>query len=558
VTGPQAAMPPYAPAGDEKLPDLSSVVLRLEDSPTYEFDLTRLAGPIAMRIEIGAAILAWSAETGGIRTAATLHSVRRSVSAWMRWVQSWNENNPNALVAEIRDVGAFHIVRYRTHLSDRYTSNTARGYLIDLRSVLRRAHGTPAGTMRATISATPRSDARSVQRYTPNEFSAIRNAARRVVEKAHERIHPAHLEALTEQGPVELQTIRGRALYELLTLGAPQSMGGFAALGTLHPVTRKPNLRATRHILFLDAQEAFAAAVLIACHRGLNLSSVLNAASPVLQGDDFWQLEMDKPRRGSKRFWPEFIDGISDPKSARAIRLVVEATEPARTLLAEQRTPTTTLLLRWSGEAIKEGIPQIHTRRNASWVPDGANVNFSRLRRSVPGSGVIKEPTDHDPATYLKYVKSDPVALQERQILAVAGIEAAMDTARQRLHMAIRENADLAESNDALIVNCSDPAHHPETHAPCTKAFYSFLDCLDCGNAATVARLIPRQLAAVSVLDQLRDALGGAWEKRFARRYYQLNAMLERHTPTELEVASSSMSRYIPTILSALRLEVPR
>ncbi|KQQ94567.1 hypothetical protein ASF62_10890 [Leifsonia sp. Leaf325] len=132
-----------------------------------------------------------------------------------------------------------------------------------------------------------------------------------------------------------------------------------------------------------------------------------------------------------------------------------------------------------------------------------------------------------------------------------------MDSARKNLRVTMRNENESKPENDALIVNCSDPSHNPETRMPCTTAFYSFLDCLDCGNAATVARLIPRQLAAVTVLEQLRDALGDVWESRFARRYYQLQAMLDRYSQTELDRAAETSANHIPAILAALRHEVP-
>lgn len=537
----------------------SFVILRLEDSPQYVFNLSRLAGPDLMRIEIGQAILAWSAESKGIRRTATLHSVRRSVSAWLRWVRDWNNTADKDAVWSISDVGPFHIVRYRDYLSGRHSPETARGYLTDLRSVLRRSPGTTAATLRSAIGPLrEQPQPTPIERYTPQEFSLIRNSARRLVEKAHRRIHTAHLEALTEVGPKETRSVRGRALYEVMTLGAPQTQAGFESLGATHAGSREPAVSPARRLLFLSADEAFAAAVLMASIRGINLSAVLNASQPVRHGLNLWQLAMDKPRRGTERFWPEIIDGTADPKAGRAIRMIVECTDPARSYLDASGTPTTTLLIRWTTGGLKVGIPQTKTRSTSKWVPDGIHIDFSRIRRSVPGTGVAKEPTDHNPATYLHYVKTDPIALQEHQVLAATGIQAAMDTARQKLHIEIRADRELSAETDALIVNCSDPNNNPDTHAPCTSGFYSFLDCLDCGNAATVARLIPRQLAAVMVLEQLRDALGESWETKFARRYYVLKAMLERHTPAERDLAALSMADHIPAILNALRYEVPK
>nr|WP_157497864.1 hypothetical protein [Leifsonia sp. Leaf325] len=471
-------------------------------------------------------------------------------------MEAWNKVGEGAL-ARHADVTSFHVKRYRDHLAANHSESTARGYIVDLRGALRRIPGISATTYRATYVSSPSNAPAAIRRYPTTEFTAIRNAARRVVEAAHSRIHASHMEALQRSEIGMTRTVREQALYEVLTLGRPQTTASFEALGAVHPQNGNANVHVARRLMFLDPDEAFAAAVLLACHRGLNLSSVVNAAGVRLQGDDFWQIDMDKPRRGTKRFWPEFIDGVSDPKSARALRMIVECTEPARTFLASQGKPTTTLLLRWGTNGLKAGVPQTKTRAISRWVPPGTAIDFGRLRRSVPGEGVAKEPTDHDPETYLHYVKSDPVALEEHQRLAAEGIQNAMDSARKNLRVTMRNENESKPENDALIVNCSDPSHNPETRMPCTTAFYSFLDCLDCGNAATVARLIPRQLAAVTVLEQLRDALGDVWESRFARRYYQLQAMLDRYSQTELDRAAETSANHIPAILAALRHEVP-
>jgi len=93
---------------------------------------------------------------------------------------------------------------------------------------------------------------------------------------------------------------------------------------------------------------------------------------------------------------------------------------------------------------------------------------------------------------------------------------------------------------------------------PCTTGYFSFLDCLDCDNAATVARLLPRQLAALNVLEELRDALGDTWERKFARRYYMLRAIVERHSSAERLAVADQVEAHRPSIIAALRQEGPR
>lgn len=248
--------------------------------------------------------------------------------------------------------------------------------------------------------------------------------------------------------------------------------------------------------------------------------------------------------------------------------MIAEATEPARTWLAHNHQPTKRLLIRWPFAANKPhlGVPSAthltgvgsRSGSRSSWVPDGIRIDFQRLRRSVPHRGVAKEPTDHNPTTYLHYVRTDALALAEQQLEATQGIQEAMDRARLEVHHRMREGQDSGEAQDALVANCQDPEHEPTTGLPCTTGYFSFLDCLDCDNAATVSRLLPRQLAALGMLDELRDALGDAWERKFARRYYMLRAVVERHSAAERLAVADQVDTHRPLIVAALRQEGPR
>jgi hypothetical protein len=190
-------------------------------------------------------------------------------------------------------------------------------------------------------------------------------------------------------------------------------------------------------------------------------------------------------------------------------------------------------------------------------VPEGITIKFPRLRRSIPGEGVAKEPTHHNPNTHLHYIRTDPDALLAAQEEASRGVEDLVEHARKNLAIRVAVDEDTTAETDALLVNCADPENNPDTGLPCTLGFYSFLDCLECRNAATVPRLLPRQLAAKTVLEQLRDSIGETWESRFAHRYYRLIAVINRHTSAELERAAETSGEFIPVIVAALRHEVP-
>ena len=547
-------------------------VLRLEDSPSFEFDLTRMCGPALLRAQMASAAVAWSASPSGGRRKASALSMLRSVSSFLRWIGQWNQENGDleaAQVLNMSDVTPFHLQRYRGYLKANHAINTAYGYYSDLTVLLRLAQGVPNETRREARRR--RGDApipvQLVRRYPKREFVEIRNAARRCLEGAHSRITAAYSLAQQHEDPCCPEPARAVALQEVLVHGTPQSTDGMLILGaTATAVAQGGGKAAARRQLFLSPDEVFAAAVLVACHRGLNLSPIVTTCVPDVHEPGVFQLNLDKPRRGPiARFWPEIFvepESVSEDDSdglfARIVRWVMEATDPARAYLSAQGRPERQLLIYWSASsaAPRLGIPRYKTLKKAAWIPDGTTIDFRRLRRSIPGRGVAKEPTDHSPDTYLKYVRSDPDALIEQHEEAAHGVQKLLDHSKATLAMRVADDQDTSPRNDAVLANCSDPAHHPDTGTACTTAFFSFMDCLKCSNAVTVPRLLPRQMATLQVLEEIRDGTGEVWERRFAKHHNTLQALVGRHTPAERELAAHDAKKHIATILAALRHEV--
>lgn len=567
MAGRKAALPSpgLAFALDTSLRGYAGVTLTLEDNPQYILDLSSLKLSEGLSRDLAMGFLTWTSSSKGGRRVESVRAMRRGISSFARWLNLQSGPRVNTL----SDISPFHLRMFREALLSSKARTTAVGYFGDLQTLLRHAPAVTAATRREASKRTDNVKATTpIVRYSPSDFTKIRNAARRTLEKAHARIHRAHMEALDYFSGESADLDRGRALYEVLSLGKPQSRLSYSALGAWNAGAWGLDSVA-RRTLFLDGHEVLAAAVLLACRRGLNLSPIATSGVPI-DHDELIQLDMDKPRRGPlQRFWPELIPDLNDVDDdegtnyAKAVRMVAEATEPARTWLAMNGATSGRLLIWWGSTRSRPdlGIPcrrgGTSARRSVPWLPEGTILDFRRLRRSVPNEGVSKEPTDHDPDTYLAYVRSDPVALEEHQLAASQGIQDAMDLARQVVHSRAYAGRDSGEANDALVVNCEDPGSKPETGLPCTSGYFTFLDCLDCGNAATVPRLLSRQLAALSVLDDLRDALGAAWERKFSRRYYLLKAITERHSAAEVMAASKQVQEHRPTIIAALRHERP-
>lgn len=554
MSGRRAALPPRTRATDTAVSG-ESVRLTLEDAPAYALDLTMFAGSRHLRSDIGAAFLAWSTKTRGLRRLASVLDRVYDLRPFAVWLA---QNS----VESLAEVTPFHLRRYHAHLVGAYAARTAMARYDVACLLLRHCPTVSATTHHEALKRKKRPVSRPQEPYPEAEFVAIRNAARRCVVQAHARIASCYALALAFER-AERRDERARALYEVLRAGQPATPAGFRALDAWLPHSRGSRPTA-RHHLFLDRHEAFAAAVLLACQRGLNLSPIVTTWVPVAyDGGRVLQLDMDKPRRGPRRrFWPDLVDIDGDETEERGeavLQLIVEATEAARDHLRRAGTPSQRLLIHWSAHELAPRFDASKGRRKeVPWIPDGLLVDFPRLRRSVPGRGVRKESTHHDANTHLHYVRTDPGALQEQQAAAAQGVRDALDRARQEVHVRMRSNREVPPSHDALVVNCADPQRHPRTAAPCSLGFYSFLDCLDCDNAASVSRLLPRQLAALRVLETLRDAMGSAWEPRFAHHYYMLRAVCERYSPSEHDRAAPHVDEHVPLILSALRLEAPR
>lgn len=554
------------------VPGALSVVLTLEDDPAYVFDLSGRAGPELIREQLCAAVLISSTHTNGLRRTSSVKNVARSLSAFLKWVDLVGDQGlaGGDQIKSLEDLTPFHLRTYEDHLSS-YTRHTSTRYYFHLTAFIRLSAVISPAT-RSWAAKRRRSElppTKPVQRYTREEFVAIRNAARRTVIAAHRRITEAFALAHQYEADPCADPVRARALNEVLVHGKPQSREGLLSLGASDAaIAAGGGELSSRHWLFMSGSEIYAAAVLIVCDKGLNLSPVVTAPLPVEHEPGVVQLNLDKPRRGSNaRFWPEIL--VDDPKdvidagrgskAATTIRLITEATEPARVHLGWQGQSAARLLVYNAGSSgICFGIPVWQPRRDASWVPDGINIEFRRLRHSVPDEGVSKEPTNHSPETYLHYVRIDPESLDQEREKAAVGIQQLMDHARAGLAVRMLADNETKEETDSLVVNCSDPSRRPDSGQACTTGFYSFLDCLECPNAATAPRLLARQMAAKSVLEELRDGMGTSWERKFARHYYTLVAVIERHTTTEQEAAISEVSQHTASIVSALRLEVPK
>ncbi len=556
----RAALPPVGtklkdPA--EQPPGVLSATVQLEDAHEYTFSVEGMEGPDPMRSQILQAIVNWTKNPKGGRRLSSVRGIRRSVSAWLRWVRAENETRSEPLTC-IDQITVFDLERFRTNALETASEVTVFNYYRDIRVLLRASPDATASVRRystSRIGTAPGAGEGITQiPYSSEQFQEIRSEARQIVKAAHKRITAARLllDGFDPLDPSPDPYILG--LHQTLMSGQATNPAAAESFGVKYRKERGGS-RAGRKHLFLQSREVYAAGVLLACYTGANKSVISEAIVPRELDGGIWQFDLDKPRRGPHaRFWAEIVTDLQDDRYAsEAVRLVVEASEPAREHLALRGTPTDRLLAYWPHFAPmpRLGLPTYGAMKTAKLAVEAAGdvVSFPKLRRNR----TTKEASHHSADTYLHYVRSNPEALADEQAAAARRIQEMVDRARSELKISILEQTDSAR--DSAILSCQEQVK--ENEPACSKGFFGFLDCLSCPNAATSARHLPRQLAAVTILDDLRQAGLDSWERRFSEPYFTLLALLAQFSEQELDEARSQADQHVPLLVSALQGRSP-
>ncbi|CAH0123877.1 hypothetical protein SRABI98_00045 [Microbacterium sp. Bi98] len=543
----------WEPAGAGVPDGAPVVVLHLEDDPAYVFDLTLYAGSIALRRQLCDAVLARTTQMPGVRRTTTVATVRRACSSFLRWL--WCQQQAGAIseVQSVADLTPFHLVQFRLFLESTMSAKYDGTYSSEIAKLLRLLPVNDAVLSYARRRPrTPWIEPERVEGYARDEFDALARAARNVLRVAQRRITLAYAEARLGTNPDA--TPRQRALHGLLSTGVISS----DQLTALRPEEGRATLRGARKELFMTGEEVAAAALLVASKSGLNLSVIHTMKIPTMHSDSIAQVDVDKPRRGpSARFWSEIGDAGADNRGLYTmLQMILEATEPAREVLRLRGTPTDRLFVRW--EVGRMPLTGAVTTGSLRWNPLSSRPQFRRMRRSLPTGGVGREPTHHSRDAHLHYVRTNTSALEDQQFAAARGVQAALDRARQQLNIPQVRDEEADQDNDAMVANCVDPRHHPQNGQACTSSYFSFLDCLECDNAISANRLLPRQIAALDVLEEIRDVAGDLWSISMQNRVHILRALVERCTPAEIQWATPLSLEYRPLIMTALKSEVPR
>jgi len=551
LSGRKAALPAgnYEPLSTSETRDDSSVILQLEDAPDFRFTFSQHALPQPMVDELLSAVESYSRRGQG-RRLRTFKQVRSALGRWASWITIAKSESDDHGLESLTDISIFHIRRFRDYLESKYTEKSVHYSLHWLRKVFEASDlNNQLARQMLKHNPAPVKARTSISPYTSDENRELIVAALRVIREAHARITSSLLIADSYGNRDCLNEDEARGLVQLMETGRVQDLAARRALGYVG-TDPAGGYGKGRKRLFMTSHEIMAAAVLLAYYTGANRSTIENATVPI-RHDEVWQLNLDKPRRGSKaRYWPEIV---GSRKAQSVLARIVEATAPARRLMRSQDpelTPETTpLLVYWpvTGGHLKAGLPGMDTTPTIAWVPESARpLHFSRLRRLHTGV----EPVHHSPDTNLHYVRTDPSATEIHQIQFADDVTQLAERVQEAFAVNIREEPD--ETKDTVIAGCEDVEHHPSTGDECTSGYYSFLDCLLCTNAFVSQRHLPRLLAARQVLTELQTSLGSRWDRRFGRQFASLCLTISKFSTDEISGAERDATFHLPLVTAAV------
>ncbi|MFD7096739.1 hypothetical protein [Streptomyces xanthophaeus] len=395
------------------------------------------------------------------------------------------------------------------------------------------------------------------QAYTPEEFTAIRRAARRTFRTALLRIrqNSEHL-AAWRGGAVPAGSeawLLGEALDVLARTGDVPLYQNVKArsrvLRRYRPVLGGDGGRHTWKRLHLSRQEAAALAVLIAVELGLNATTISELPVPRAQpgtaesGRPLYRLELEKRRRtgGRGRFESRNITDLGADSPGRIFTEALEATFHARAVVASM-DPGVDRLLVWHQTTPHEGQGYPGQTRvgpfgfgvaktaGRAWARSQgmAGSPLRRIRRTV---NVLhrREAGQNTQDTHDRvYVLSEPQAREAAAPVIADGALGALDAARRTV-LSARLTGQAGEGDrQTATAGCADWEHSPFSAAGqgCTA---SFLLCTACPNARITPVHHPRLTHLLQALDNLHGVLEPAlWESDWADAHARLTDLRDR------------------------------
>ena len=531
------------------------------------YDLSRLPVPAALQQSLAAVFARQAGPAGPWRSTASSREAWRLLSSFARWLAALKD--PPGDIDQISPAiwNQWRVSRAPNAMGDRQIGKV--GALLRLDSRL------PADTREATLKRVAKRSA-TESAYTPEQFERIRQAAAASFRAAWQRIsdNRRHLEAWRDGQFTEgtRDWLLGHVLDHLARTGdvpvyIRESNGTRQISGPVMAVLGGSRSEFTWQRLYLNATEVVSLATLMVISYGWNSTPVSELAVPetfpgTAPGEPVtYRVELEKRRRRQPhRYETRNLADWGPNAPGRLITRAIEATSPARDLLAAHGAPTARLLA-WHVAApllaadrtalIRLGFAdwEIRTWRIATGEPE---LNLRRLRRTVT---VLhrREPTQHSQDVHDSiYVLRDPAAREQAAPVIADGIADAVAHARAVTEARVSRD-DRDSRADTATASCGDYTRSPfSPHgSPCRA---SFLLCLACPNALITPRHLPRLAYLHQALDALRAVLpAGTWDHDWREHHARLAHLKDSaFTPAEWTDALHAVSGADRAVIDAL------
>jgi hypothetical protein len=561
------------PAGGHRRPavldDGGVIVVHVSEKGDQRalYDFSRLPVPAALQQSLAAVFARQAAPAGPWRSIASSREAWRLLSSFARWLAALED--PPGDIDQISPAtwNQWRVSRAPNALGDRQIGKV--GALLRLDSRL------PADTREATLKRVAKRAA-TESAYTPEQFERIRQAAAASFRAAWQRIseNRRHLEAWRGGQFTEgtRDWLLGHVLDHLACTGdvpvyIRESNGTRQISGPVMAVLGGYRSEFTWQRLYLNVTEVVSLATLMVISYGWNSTPVSELAVPeavpgTAPGEPVtYRVELEKRRRRQPhRYETRNLADWGPNAPGRLITRAIEATSPARDLLAAHGAPATRLLA-WHVAApllvadrtalIRLGFADADLRkwRIATGEPE---LNLRRLRRTVT---VLhrREPAQHSQDVHDSvYVLRDPAAREQAAPVIADGIADAVAHARAIVEARISRD-DRDSQADTATASCEDYTRSPfSPHgSPCRA---SFLLCLACPNAVITPRHLPRLAYLHQALDALRAVLpAGTWDHDWREHHARLAHLKDSaFTPAEWTDALHAVSGADRSVIDAL------
>ncbi|MBT1183929.1 hypothetical protein HET69_07845 [Streptomyces sp. CJ_13] len=391
--------------------------------------------------------------------------------------------------------------------------------------------------------------------YLPDEFRAVRLAARRTFRSALLRIreNSARLDAwrLSPVGADHLERLMGEALEVLARTGdvpqLPLKNGAMRLTYRYRAALGGTGSAHTWKRLFLSRQETGALAVLLAAEFGLNATTISELPVPtVVPGsgegaDRIYRLALEKRRRGVRgRFESRNVADTGADSAGRLLSEALEATVHARRVVSVLE-PGIDRLLTWHETTPHEGRDHPGAvrvgpfgfgadERGAKDWARSVGLHGSPMRRIRKTVNVLyrREPGQNSQDTHDSvYVLPEP---QVRQAAVPVIAEGAMDAwrAARRTVFQARLTAQPGGELQTATAGCADYENSPFTPAGHSCAA-SFLLCTACPNARVTPAHHPRLAHLHRALENLHSVVDPAvWDADWAEAHTRLADLRSR------------------------------